>query len=537
MDEPTAALSPVEAKRLFEVVETLRADGAAVVFISHRLEEVFAICQRVTVLRDGKLDLHQAARGPHPRRPRPRDGRARRAERHARGPRRPATSSSRSSASPARACSSTSPSRCAPARWSRWPGSSAPGAPRSRAPSSASTAMTPARSRSRAAALRRGSPTAAMAAGIGFVPEDRRQQGLVMEMSTAHNIALASLRPPRAARAHLAGTERSLRRRLGQAPAGQVRPDLQPRHAALGRQPAEGRAGEVARPRADAADRRRAHARHRRRHQGRGPPPARRAGRRRRGRPGHLLRAARGPHPRRPRARHARGPARGRARARGGHRGAIVAAGTGQAATDRSPRRRSPPHEHRRQATPPPAADAAPRDAGQPAQPRRLRPARAHVRDRRDPGPVRPRHHAHPAELPQRLEHPLRPQRLGALRVGGDRRDLRRPHAQRRPVGRVGGGPLGLRVGQHVPGPPRHRHPGGRSRGYRDRRGLRDRHRAHHRHRPRPQPRGDPGDALHHPRRRHDRRGLGPGRGQLAARLVHQHLPRDDPRDPRSGVR
>ena len=55
MDEPTAALSPVEARRLFAVVETLRAEGAAVVFISHRLEEVFAICQRVTVLRDGQV--------------------------------------------------------------------------------------------------------------------------------------------------------------------------------------------------------------------------------------------------------------------------------------------------------------------------------------------------------------------------------------------------------------------------------------------------------------------------------------------------
>jgi rhamnose transport system ATP-binding protein len=41
--------------------------------------------------------------------------------------------------------------------------------------------------------LRRGSPAAAMQAGIGFVPEDRRQSGLVMEMSTARNIALASL--------------------------------------------------------------------------------------------------------------------------------------------------------------------------------------------------------------------------------------------------------------------------------------------------------------------------------------------------------
>jgi rhamnose transport system ATP-binding protein len=53
MDEPTAALSAYEVQRLFRVVETLRASGAAVLFISHRLNEVFAICQRVTVMRDG----------------------------------------------------------------------------------------------------------------------------------------------------------------------------------------------------------------------------------------------------------------------------------------------------------------------------------------------------------------------------------------------------------------------------------------------------------------------------------------------------
>jgi rhamnose transport system ATP-binding protein len=41
--------------------------------------------------------------------------------------------------------------------------------------------------------LRRAAPTAAMAAGIGFVPEDRRQQGLVMDMSVQQNVALASL--------------------------------------------------------------------------------------------------------------------------------------------------------------------------------------------------------------------------------------------------------------------------------------------------------------------------------------------------------
>ena len=55
MDEPTAALTQVEADRLFDVIRTLRARDAAVLFISHRLEEVFASCQRVTVMRDGRF--------------------------------------------------------------------------------------------------------------------------------------------------------------------------------------------------------------------------------------------------------------------------------------------------------------------------------------------------------------------------------------------------------------------------------------------------------------------------------------------------
>ena len=54
MDEPTAALSGVEVERLFAVTRALRDDGAAVLFISHRFDEVFELCQRVTVLRDGR---------------------------------------------------------------------------------------------------------------------------------------------------------------------------------------------------------------------------------------------------------------------------------------------------------------------------------------------------------------------------------------------------------------------------------------------------------------------------------------------------
>jgi rhamnose transport system ATP-binding protein len=55
MDEPTAALSGPEVERLFSVMRTLREQGAAVLFISHRLEEVFAICDTATVMRDGAV--------------------------------------------------------------------------------------------------------------------------------------------------------------------------------------------------------------------------------------------------------------------------------------------------------------------------------------------------------------------------------------------------------------------------------------------------------------------------------------------------
>src|SRR5215210_2663764 len=60
MDEPTAALSGPEVEQLFGVVRTLRERGAAVLFISLRLEEVFTICETVTVMRDGEV-VHDAA--------------------------------------------------------------------------------------------------------------------------------------------------------------------------------------------------------------------------------------------------------------------------------------------------------------------------------------------------------------------------------------------------------------------------------------------------------------------------------------------
>ncbi|SIO20193.1 sugar ABC transporter ATP-binding protein [Agromyces cerinus] len=53
MDEPTAALSGVEVDRLFQIARSLRDEGRAIVFISHRFDEVFDLCDTVTVMRDG----------------------------------------------------------------------------------------------------------------------------------------------------------------------------------------------------------------------------------------------------------------------------------------------------------------------------------------------------------------------------------------------------------------------------------------------------------------------------------------------------
>jgi len=54
MDEPTASLMDDEVDRLFRVIGMLRAQGGGIVYISHRLEEVFAVADRITVLRDGE---------------------------------------------------------------------------------------------------------------------------------------------------------------------------------------------------------------------------------------------------------------------------------------------------------------------------------------------------------------------------------------------------------------------------------------------------------------------------------------------------
>jgi rhamnose transport system ATP-binding protein len=193
MDEPTAALSATEVARLFGVVESLRDHGVAVVFISHRLEEVFAICQRVTVLRDGRRVLSQPVKGLTAgdlvRAMVGRDIAARAHEHHEPG------------AAVLRVKDLSRAGIFKDISFEVHAGeivalAGLVGAGRSEVARAAfgidhydSGSVFVGERR-----LHRGVPIDAMRAGVAMVPEDRRQQGLVMDMSIADNVALASLR-------------------------------------------------------------------------------------------------------------------------------------------------------------------------------------------------------------------------------------------------------------------------------------------------------------------------------------------------------
>jgi rhamnose transport system ATP-binding protein len=194
MDEPTAALSAAEVDRLFEVIRTLKSQNAAVLFISHRLEEVFAICQTATVMRDGRHvlssdlagltsnDLVRAMVG--------RDLAERPPGEAGAEPGEPLLTVERLTREGAFTDISFSVRSGEIVALGGLVGSGRSEVARAvfgidrYDAGSVSVEGKP---------LKKASPTSAMAAGIGFVPEDRRQQGLVMDMSVQQNVALASL--------------------------------------------------------------------------------------------------------------------------------------------------------------------------------------------------------------------------------------------------------------------------------------------------------------------------------------------------------
>jgi rhamnose transport system ATP-binding protein len=193
MDEPTAALSAVEVARLFRVAATLRESGVAVLFISHRLEEVFELCQRVTVLRDGTLVLARELVGLT----------ADDLVRYMVGRDLPVREPSEQSLGETvlEVSRLTREGVFLDVSFDVRAGeivalAGLVGAGRSEVARAVFgiDSYDAGSVRVGGRALRRRSPSAAMAASVGFVPEDRRQQGLVMSFSITRNIVLASLR-------------------------------------------------------------------------------------------------------------------------------------------------------------------------------------------------------------------------------------------------------------------------------------------------------------------------------------------------------
>jgi len=208
MDEPTAALATTEVERLFGIVEALRARGNAVLFVSHRLEEIFAICRRVTVMRDGRHILTQPT-----------------AELTVQSVIRAMVGRDMDALFP-KVAAEQGPVVLKVERLTREGAFTDVSFEVRRGEIVALAGLVGAGRTEVARAifgidrfdagsvevggrrLRPGSPTLAMAAGVGLVPEDRRQQGLVMDFSIERNVALASLDHVRRAGVIPRGAER-----------------------------------------------------------------------------------------------------------------------------------------------------------------------------------------------------------------------------------------------------------------------------------------------------------------------------------------
>ena len=188
MDEPTAALSGVEVERLFAVARSLRDEGRALMFISHRFDEVFSLCDTITVMRDGSyVDTVATAETSVPQIVRMMVGR----DVNELFPKVPAPIGE----PVLQVRGLSSPGRFADISFEVRAGeilalAGLVGAGRSEVAraifgvddyASGEVLL-------RGTALPMGKPAAAMRAGIGFVPEDRRQQGLVLDASIATNI-------------------------------------------------------------------------------------------------------------------------------------------------------------------------------------------------------------------------------------------------------------------------------------------------------------------------------------------------------------
>jgi len=193
MDEPTAALSGPEVERLFWVVRALQQRGAAILFISHRLEEIFAICTTVTVLRDGEVTFDGAREGLTA------DALIQKMVGRELGQLFP-KSDAEIGGAVLTVSRLTREGVFVDVSFEVRRGeivalAGLVGAGRSEVARAIFGIDRPDAGHVEVGGrrLKAGSPSAAMAAGIGLVPEDRREQGLVMDLSIERNVGLTRL--------------------------------------------------------------------------------------------------------------------------------------------------------------------------------------------------------------------------------------------------------------------------------------------------------------------------------------------------------
>jgi ABC-type sugar transport system ATPase subunit len=194
MDEPTSSLSSGETRVLFRLVRELKARGITLIYVSHRMEELFELCDHVTVLRDGRfVATEPIAATTQARVVRQMTGRELRVQTPAHLTRPPGAEFLRVEAL-------ASPGRFSGVGFRLQAGeivglAGLVGAGRSEV-AQAILGLDPAATGHvtvRGRALPLGSIAAAMAAGVGLVPEDRKRQGLVLPLNCRENTSLAAL--------------------------------------------------------------------------------------------------------------------------------------------------------------------------------------------------------------------------------------------------------------------------------------------------------------------------------------------------------